>query len=245
MPNNEEFVQKDIVIPGHSIKREHSELLSFFFPNYKIVTNNRLIIDGPIIYSGPTEYLARLKSFGYPVISITTLGEFDLSSNRTLVNMTFTKWKQKIPKNLINYIDKLDYDKVLIAVKIHWITGKWTIKKYNDSGDFNKLAESFIIDTPTILNTYLTLLKSKYATGAYFEKAIMSFLVKVSTNTKVNSPWYSKILRQYQNGKKYLLHQAMEKYIDTNIWNKDLKIYNLLQDLNRTDKIYTKINKRD
>ena len=33
-----------------------------------------------------------------------------------------------------------------------------------------------------------------------------------------------------------MLEQAVDKYIRVNIWNKDLKVFNLLQDLNRIDK---------
>ena len=88
-----EFTNVDII--NHSIKPHNAELLSFFYPDFKVINDNVMLIDGPVIYKGKTDYLNRVKSFGYPVISVTTLGEFDLSDNRTLVNMTFTKWRAR------------------------------------------------------------------------------------------------------------------------------------------------------
>ena len=232
------YKHREIDIVNHSIKPNNVELLQFFYPDFKLVRDNVMIVDGPVIYTGKTDYLNRIKEFGYPVISVTTLGEFDLSSNRTLVDMTFTKWGQEVPDRLAKYIDEIDFNELLQAVKIHWITGKWTIRKYNKSGAFLQLAESFITDTRNILATYLKLLESKYNTGAYMEKSILSFLEKIASGATGNTYWYNKILRQYKRGKKHLLNQAIDKYIKVNIWNKDLKVYNLLQDLNRPDKTW-------
>ena len=236
MSKLESYEQKEINIVNHSIKPGNLELLQFFYPNYKVIDNNVMIVDGPVIYTGPTEYLNRIKDFGYPVISITTLGEFDLNDPRVLVNMTFTKWNQKVSDRLAKYVDKLDYNELLQAVKIHWVTGKWTIRKYNKSGAFLILAESFTTDTHTVLETYLKLLDNKYNTGAYMEKSILSFLEKIASGSKDNTPWYNKILKHYKKGKRRMLEQAIDKYIRVNIWNKDLKVFNLVQDLNRIDK---------
>ena len=85
------FTKIDLV--NHSVKYANSELLRFFYPNFKVIENNQTIITGPVIYKGKVDYLNRIKEFGFPVISITALGEFDLSSNRTLVNLTFSKWE--------------------------------------------------------------------------------------------------------------------------------------------------------
>lgn len=230
------YEPRKIDIVNHSVKPEGSDLLQFFYPNYKIVKDNIMIIDGPVIYTGLTDYLNRVKEFGYPVISVTTLGEFNLTDNRTLVDMTFSKWKQEVPERLKKYIDDIDYDELLQAVKIHWVTGKWTIRKYNKSGAFLKIAESFTTDTHTILTTYMKLLENKYNTGAYMEKSMLSFLDKIASGSTDNTYWYNKILRQYKRGKKHLLKQAIDKYLRVNIWNKDLKVFNLLQDLNRPDK---------
>lgn len=116
------FTKIDLV--NHSVKYANSELLRFFYPNFKVIENNQTIITGPVIYKGKVDYLNRIKEFGFPVISITALGEFDLSSNRTLVNLTFSKWEQEPPKRLVKYIDTIDYEELLQAVKIHWITRK-------------------------------------------------------------------------------------------------------------------------
>lgn len=48
--------------------------------------------------------------------------------------------------------------------------------------------------------------------------------------------WYNKILKKCRNDKSKLLKQAVRKYIRNNIDNKELKIYNLIQDLSRIDK---------
>lgn len=239
MAKSTAYTPRKINIENHSIKPYRVELLQFFYPDFKFINDNVMILNGPVIYTGPTEYLNRIKSFGYPVISVTTLGEFDLSSNRTLVDMTFSKWNQEVPERLIKYIDDIDYEELLNAVKIHWVTGKWTIRKYNKSGAFLSLVESFTTDTPTIFSTYFHLLESKHNTGAYMEKSILSFLEKIASGSTNNTYWYNKILKQYSKGKKHLLRQAIDKYIKVNIWNKDLKVFNLLKDLNIIDKNWT------
>lgn len=101
-----------------------------------------------------------------------------------------------------------------------------------------KIAESFITDTPTILSTYVDLIEHNNS-GAYMEKSIFSFLEKIASGVKGNTMWYNKILRQYKRNKQHLLKQAIDKYIRVNIWNKDLKVFNLLLDLNRLDKNWT------
>lgn len=138
----------------------------------------------------------------------------------------------------MKYVDVLDYNELLNAIKIHWVSGKWTIKKYSKNGAFMKIAESFITDTPTILATYVDLIEHNNS-GAYMEKSIFSFLEKIASGVKGNTMWYNKILRQYKRNKQHLLKQAIDKYIRVNIWNKDLKVFNLLQDLNRLDKNWT------
>lgn len=166
--NSLKFEQTDVNLVNHSVKPNGAELLPFFFPDFKVVNDNCLIIDCPIIYTGPVKYLNRLKSFEQPIISVTTLGEFDLTDARTLVNMTYTKWHQDVPDRLAKYVDKLDYNEILEAVKIHWVTGKWPIKKYNKSGAFVHLLEAFSVDTYTALTTYLELLQSKYTSRSLF-----------------------------------------------------------------------------
>ena len=232
-----EFTKVDLI--NHSIKPANLDLLSFFYPDFKIIEDNPMIINTPVIYKGSPEYLIRVKEFGYPVISVTTLGEFDLSSNRTLVNMTFTKWNKIPSARLCKYVDNIDYDELLHYVKIHWVTGRWTMKKYNKNGPFMKIAEAFNEDTPSLLTTYIDLLNNNITTGAYMESSLLSFVDKIASGAKVNTFWYTKILRQYRRGKKQLLKQGIEKYIRSNIWNKDLKVFNLLQDLNRIDKTWT------
>ena len=231
------FTKIDIV--NHSVKVEKSELLRFFYPDFKVVENNQMIITGPVIYKGKVDYLNRIKDFGFPVISVTTLGEFDLSSNRTLVDLTFSKWEQEPPKRLVKYIDTLDYEELLQAVKIHWLTGKWTIKKYSKNGSFIKLAEAFGEGSTQVLDTYMNLLDNKTTSGAYIEKSLFSFLEKIAAEDKSGSYWYTKIMRRYSRGKRYLLVQAVDKYLRVNINNKDLKVFNLLQDLCVKDKTWT------
>lgn len=233
---NQKYEFKKVDLVGHSVKFPNSELLTFFYPQFKTINDNVMIVDGPVIFKGKTEYLNRIRDFGYPVISVTSLGEYDLSDNRTLVNMTFTKWGKEPSARLCKYIDTIDYNELLEYVKIHWVTGRWTMKKYSKSGAFVRIAEAFITDTPTVLSTYINLLDDKYNSGAYMEKSVFSFLEKVASQTKGNSAWYNKILRQYSKNKRHLLKQGIDKYIRVNIWNKDLKVFNLLQDLNRLDK---------
>ena len=137
------YEPRKIDIINHSVKPNNVELLSFFYPDFKTISDNVMIVDGPVIYTGDTAYLNRIKNFGHSVISVTSLGEFDLSDNRTLVDMTFSKWSQEVPARLVKFIDDLDYDELLNAVKIHWVTGKWTIRKYSKKRSFYNISRKF------------------------------------------------------------------------------------------------------
>lgn len=91
-----------------------------------------------------------------------------------------------------------------------------------------------------MLKTYMQLLeKDKYCSGAYIEKSLFSFIEKIAMQDKSGSSWYTRIMNRYSRGKMYLLTQAIDKYLETNISNKDLKVFNLLQDLNRKDSAWT------
>ena len=57
MSKIESFEQTDVDLVNHSIKLENSDLIHFFYPEYKVVTGDVMIVNGPVIYTGPPEYL--------------------------------------------------------------------------------------------------------------------------------------------------------------------------------------------
>lgn len=220
-----------IDIVNHSVICSDLGLLQFFYPNYKIVTGPILFSESPIIYTGDTKYINQIKSLGIDFIIVTSLGEFNLDKRETLLDLVFSKYKRKIPKYLLEFYQDLDNEIFIDLCKQFWITGKWNLKEFNNSGVFIEFLKSFKTDTYTITKTYLQLLNKVGA--EYIEMSILTFLNKVVNSTGKISNWYKKIIEDYRKSKYMLIKPAITNYCESPIYRTDLRIFNLILDLNR------------
>ena len=91
--------------------------------------------------------------------------------------------------------------------------------------------KSFKTDTYTIAKTYIELLNR---TGAeYIETSLLTFLNRVVVPSGKLSNWYKKIIDEFRTSKYDLIKGAMTNYLDSPIDNVELKIFNLILDLNK------------
>ena len=122
--------------------------------------------------------------------------------------------------------------------KYYWITGKWPLKEYDSLGKFIELLQSFKTDTYNISKTYFNILEERPA--EYIETCIFTFLNKVmkvkENKVREKSRWYAQLLLEYAQYKKHYIKPAIDNYLHSEIDNPELKIYNLVINLNKAKK---------
>lgn len=220
-----------IDIVNHSVKVSSVERLQFFYPDFVVLKYPVAFIDKPIIFVGETKYLNKIKSLGVDWIFVSALAEYDLTKRDVLLDMVFSKYKRKVPKYIQEIQD--DFDDTLFnnLIDYYWLTGKWLLKDIESSGLFLKFLQSFRTDTTTIAKTYLELLD--HASAEYIETSLLTFLYKVQHPSSKLSRWYKQVIDEYSISKKVQIPDAIVKYLNSPIDNRELKVYNLILDLNQ------------
>ena len=220
-----------IDIVNHSVKIRDIGLLQFMYPDFIILDKPVLFIDKPFIFIGETKYLNRMKELGVNYIIVTELAEYDLTDRRTLLEVTFGKYNKEIPKYVLSFYEDLDDNTFRELFEYHWITGKWLLKEYNNVGVFLEFLMSFKTDTYTIGKTYLQLLDKVGA--EYIEMSLLTFLNRVVSPSGKLSKWYQQTIDNYKLSKYSLIKPAIENYMESPVYNTDLRMFNLIMDLNR------------
>jgi hypothetical protein len=67
----------------------------------------------------------------------------------------------------------------------------------------------------------------------YIEMSLLTFLNRVVNTSGNLSKWYMKLINDYKYSKYNLIEPALEKYMSTKVYNSELRIFNLILDLNR------------
>lgn len=225
--NKEEY----ITIINHSVKVEDLGLLQFMYPNFIVLDKPILFTDKPIIFTGDNKYLNQIRSLGVDYILVSELAEYDLTNRLVMLEVIFSKWKRKVPKYLLNFYKDLDDFEFRELVEQFWITGKWGLKEYDNTGAFLEFLMSFKTDSLNIIKTYLKLLDKVGA--EYIEMSLLTFLNRVVTPSNRLSKWYQKVIDEYKHSKYDLIKPALDNYVDSQIYNTELRVFNLILDLNK------------
>ena len=220
-----------IDVINHSVKIKDVEFLQFLYPNYKIINRPILFADSPVIYVGETRNINKVKALGVDYIIVTELAEYDLTDRLVLLDVVFSKWHRKVPKYLLEFYEDLDDETFMEQVKIMWVTGKWHLKEYDKSGIFLELLMSFKTDTYQITKTYISMLDR--ISSEYMELSLLTFLNRVTTQRGKVSKWYQKVLDDYKRSKASLIKPALTRYMNSKIKNTELRVFNLILDLNK------------
>lgn len=225
--NKEEY----ITIINHSVKVEDLGLLQFMYPNFIVLDKPILFTDKPIIFTGDNKYLNQIRSLDVDYILVSELAEYDLTNRLVMLEVIFSKWKRKVPKYLLNFYKDLDDFEFRELVEQFWITGKWGLKEYDNTGAFLEFLMSFKTDSLNIIKTYLKLLDKVGA--EYIEMSLLTFLNRVVTPSNRLSKWYQKVIDEYKHSKYDLIKPALDNYIDSPVYNTELRVFNLILDLNK------------
>ena len=71
------------------------------------------------------------------------MAEFDLTDKLTLLKVAFGKYNKPVPKYLLEFYEDLDDMTFRELVEYYWITGKWTLKEYNNSRSIFRVLTEF------------------------------------------------------------------------------------------------------
>lgn len=220
-----------IDIVNHSVKVDDIGLLQFMYPNYIITDKPILFTDKSVIFTGETKYVNQIKNLGVDYIFVSYTPEIDLTDRLTLLDVAFTKWNKNVPKYVLKFYKDLDDFTFREQFEYLWVTGKWNLKEYDNTGAFLEFLYSFKTDTYNIAKTYLQLL---HKTGAeYIEMSLLTFLNRVVLPSGKLSKWYQKTIDDYRLSKYRFIKPALDKYIESPIYNSELRIFNFILDLNR------------
>lgn len=218
-------------IINHSVKIRDIEFLQFLYPDYIITDKLPMFSDNNIIWTGESKYINKLKDLGINYIVVSSVGEIDLNDRLTLLDVVFSKWKRKIPKYLLEFYQDLDDSTFREQIEYMWITGKWRMKEYDNTGAFLEFLRSFNTDTVTISKTYLQLLNKVGA--EYIEMSLLTFLNRVVIPTNNISWWYKKVIEEFKRAKYNSIKPAITNYMKSPIYNTELRVFNFILDLNR------------
>ena len=218
-------------IINHSVVIDDIGFLQFLYPNFIILNKPVLFSEKPIIFVGETKYINQIKSLGVDYIVVSATGEIDLTDKLTLLKVIFNKYNRPVPKYLLEFYNDLDDYTFRELVEEYWLTGKWRLKEFDNTGAFLEFLYSFKTDTYQISKSYLELL---HKTGAeYLEMSLLTFLNRVVNPGSRLSKWYLKTINDFKLSKYQLIEPALYKYMQSPIYNSELRIFNLIMDLNR------------
>lgn len=218
-------------IINHSVVIDDIGFLQFLYPNFIILNKPVLFSEKPIIFIGETRYINQIKSLGVDYIVVSATGEIDLTDKLTLLKVVFHKYNRPVPKYLLEFYNDLDDYTFRELVEEYWLTGKWRLKEFDNTGAFLEFLYSFKTDTYKITKSYLELL---HKTGAeYLEMSLLTFLNRVVNPGSRLSKWYLKTINDFKLSKYQLIEPALYKYMQSPIYNSELRIFNLIMDLNR------------
>lgn len=220
-----------INIVNHSVNIKDLGLLQFMYPDYIVLDKPVLFSEKPIIFIGETKYINRIKALGVNYIFVSVVGEYDLTDRLVLLEVVFSKYNKPVPKYVLSFYKDLDDITFRELIEEYWITGKWSLKEFDNTGAFLEFLISFKTDTYNITKTYLKLLDKVGA--EYIEMSLLTFLNRVVLPSGKLSKWYQKTIDDFKLSKAQLIEPALTNYIESPIRNSELRIFNLVLDLNR------------
>ena len=217
-------------------------LLRFMFPKYKLVSDEDYDseFNCPIIYKGDYSLVDKIveKCIENHVdfIIVGNFSEINLEDRRILANVIFEKWRNGVlPKYLENIIDDIDYDDFLEAAKIKWVSGKWTIHSISDENTFLQLVEDLNKSMYTFIKTYFNVIEENKPYK--LESSMLTFLQRAKTKSYTGTSFmYRKKLNIYTGQKLDNTLNALNKSLDYNIDNPELRLLNLFINIKDSNK---------
>ena len=208
------------------------DLLRYMFPNYKVINEPEVSPNAPCIYIGDISRIDEIKhiyesnKLDY-VVYTSGLSDINLNDRITLANIVFEKYKRLVPKYLMNIIEELDEDTFIKCIKIYWVSGKWLVKVVDKENTFLDFIETVNKSSMEMYKSYFNVVKT--ISPYKLESSIFTFLLRAKNEN------FSKISFSYKNKLKLFTGRKLEltlvgidKSLDYNIDNYELKVLNMI-----------------
>lgn len=208
------------------------DLLRYMFPNYKVIDEPEVSPNAPCIYIGDISRIDEIKhiyesnKLDY-VVYTSGLSDINLNDRITLANIVFEKYKRLVPKYLMNIIEELDEDTFIKCIKIYWVSGKWLVKVVDKENTFLDFIETVNKSSMEMYKSYFNVVKT--ISPYKLESSIFTFLLRAKNEN------FSKISFSYKNKLKLFTGRKLEltlvgidKSLDYNIDNYELKVLNMI-----------------
>ena len=208
------------------------DLLRYMFPNYKVIDEPEVSPNAPCIYIGDISRVDEIKhiyesnKLDY-IVYTSGLSDINLNDRITLANIVFEKYKRLVPKYLMNIIEELDEDTFIKCIKIYWVSGKWLVKVVDKENTFLDFIETVNKSSMEMYKSYFNVVKT--ISPYKLESSIFTFLLRAKNEN------FSKISFSYKNKLKLFTGRKLEltlvgidKSLDYNIDNYELKVLNMI-----------------
>lgn len=208
------------------------DLLRYMFPNYKVINEPEVSPNAPCIYIGDVSRVDEIKhiyesnKLDY-IVYTSGISDINLNDRITLANIVFEKYKRLVPKYLMNIIEELDEDTFIKCIKIYWVSGKWLVKVVDKENTFLDFIETVNKSSMEMYKSYFNVVKT--ISPYKLESSIFTFLLRAKNES------FSKISFSYKNKLKLFTGRKLEltlvgidKSLDYNIDNYELKVLNMI-----------------
>lgn len=208
------------------------DLLRYMFPNYKVIDEPEVSPNAPCIYVGDISRIDEIKhiyesnKLDY-IVYTSGLSDINLNDRITLANIVFEKYKRLVPKYLMNIIEELDEDTFIKCIKIYWVSGKWLVKVVDKENTFLDFIETVNKSSMEMYKSYFNVVRT--ISPYKLESSIFTFLLRAKNEN------FSKISFSYKNKLKLFTGRKLEltligidKSLDYNIDNYELKVLNMI-----------------
>ena len=208
------------------------DLLRYMFPNYKVINEPEVSPNAPCIYIGDISRIDEIKHIYESnrldyIVYTSGLSDINLNDRITLANIVFEKYKRLVPKYLMNIIEELDEDTFIKCIKIYWVSGKWLVKVVDKENTFLDFIETVNKSSMEMYKSYFNVVKT--ISPYKLESSIFTFLLRAKNEN------FSKISFSYKNKLKLFTGRKLEltligidKSLDYNIDNYELKVLNMI-----------------
>lgn len=208
------------------------DLLRYMFPNYKVIDEPEVSPNAPCIYIGDINKIDEIKhvyesnKLDY-IVYTSGISDINLNDRITLANIVFEKYKRLVPKYLMNIIEDLDEDTFIKCIKIYWVSGKWLVKVVDKENTFLDFIETVNKSSMEMYKSYFNVVRT--ISPYKLESSIFTFLLRAKNEN------FSKISFSYKNKLKLFTGRKLEltlvgidKSLDYNIDNYELKVLNMI-----------------
>lgn len=234
--NNNLLLQKSINFP-----KQYINFLNFIHPHFEIIDSIDNY-DNPkpygIIYTGTytDDIKDQLNKITKNWIIVNSCHyDVDLTTNdeliKNLLPLLYVQLKS-LDKNFIDKLYSIAYESLLEKIKYSLIYNTKLNFDANDKSVY--ILFNAIIATPDVLNNvyFNTVNKDNVLQVA---SSVLTFLSKVQQNNiKGTSVHYARLITQSNKRYSKKIKSAIARYVKSNISNKELALYQLLVDLNKT-----------